>query len=147
MRSKLTVLWIFATLNYLYCDVLALMNPGLLKGYLAGSVNGIAITPGFLLAAGVLVEIPMAMILAGWMLGSRWYQLNRWANVVAAATMTAVQMASLLVGRPAPYYVFFSAIEIATTAAIVWLAWRWRLGTLEAPHDLHYRQAQAAGAE
>jgi hypothetical protein len=26
---------------------------------------------------------------------------------------------------PAPYYAFFGVIEIATTAAIVWLAWRW----------------------
>ena len=144
MRAKLTVLWVFATLNYLYCDVLALMNPELLRGYLAGSVNGIAITQGFLLAAGVLVEIPMAMVLAGWILAPRW---SRRANLLAGATMTAVQLVSLVVGRPAPYYVFFSAIEIATTAAIVWLAWRWRLGALEAPDDLHDRQAQAAGAE
>ena len=144
MKAKLSVLWIFATLNYLYCDVLGLMNPELLKGYMAGSVNGIAITPEFLLAAGALVEIPMAMTLAGWILAPRW---SRRANVVAGAVMMAVQLASLVVGRPAPYYVFFSAVEIAATAAIVWLAWRWRLRTVEAPDDLYDRQAQAAGAE
>ena len=144
MRSKLSLLWIFATVNYLYCDVLALMNPDLLRSYVAGSVNGIAITQGFLLAAGVLVEIPMAMIVLARLLPER---SNRWANVAAGVVMTVVQLASLFAGKPALYYLFFSVVEIPTTAAIVWLAWRWRLGTLEAPDDLHDRQAQAAGAE
>jgi hypothetical protein len=40
-RAILSTLWIFATLNYLYCDVVGLMNSDLLKQYLAGSVNGI----------------------------------------------------------------------------------------------------------
>jgi hypothetical protein len=44
MRSKLSVLWIFATVNYIYADMLSVMNPDLLKGYLAGSINGIAVT-------------------------------------------------------------------------------------------------------
>jgi hypothetical protein len=34
--------------------------------------------------------------------------------------MTVVQTSSLFVGRPTLYYVFFSAIEIARTAVIVW---------------------------
>ena len=144
MRSKLSLLWIFATVNYLYCDVLALMNPDLLRSYVAGSVNGIAITQGFLLAAGVLVEIPMAMIVLARLLPER---SNRWANVAAGVVMTVVQLASLFAGKPALYYLFFSVVEIPTTAAIVWLAWRWRLGAVEAPDDLHDRQAQAAGAE
>jgi hypothetical protein len=61
--------------------------------------------------------------------------------------MTAVQLTSLVVGKPALYYVFFSVIEVATTAAIVWLAWRWDLGPVEAADDLHDRKPQAAGAE
>jgi hypothetical protein len=40
--------------------------------------------------------------------------------------MTAVQSATLFVGVPAPYYLFFSVIEIATTVLIVWFAWNWR---------------------
>jgi hypothetical protein len=31
MKLKLSTLWIFATLNYLYCDVAGLMDPGLLR--------------------------------------------------------------------------------------------------------------------
>ncbi len=69
------------------------------------------------------MEIPIAMVLLSRILDER---SNRWANVVAGSVMTAVQLASLFAYTPAPYYVFFSAFEIGATAAIVWLAWRWR---------------------
>jgi hypothetical protein len=125
MKSKLSWLWLFATVNYIYCDVLGLMDPALLKQYFAGNINGMDVSQGFLLGAGILVEIPMAMIVLTRFLGPR---AGRWTNIVAGAVMTAVQGASLFVKVPAPYYVFFSAIEIAATAGIVWLAWRWVAG-------------------
>ena len=142
MKSTLSTLWLFATVNYLYCDVVSLMDPHLLKQYLSGNVGGVSVTPGFLLAAGILVEIPMAMILLSRILGSR---ANRWANVGAGALMTIVQLATLFATRPALYYMFFSVIEIGTTAAIVWLAWK--LGAVQAADELHDRQAQSAWAE
>lgn len=123
MKAKLSTLWIFATLNYLYCDVVTLMNPALLKGFLAGQVGPLHVDQAFLLAASVLVEIPIAMVLLARILGSR---TGRIANLVAAAVMTLVQAASLFTQAPAPYYAFFSVIEIASTVAIFWLAWRWR---------------------
>lgn len=123
MKSKLSTLWIFAALNYLYCDVLGLMDPELLPQILRGSVNGLELTPGFLLGAGILVEIPIAMVLLSRVLP---YRANRWANIAAGTIMTAVQSASLFVGVPAPYYLFFSVVEIATTVLIVWFAWTWR---------------------
>ena len=123
MKARLSTLWIFATLNYLYCDVVTLMDSRQLKGFLAGNVGGLDVSQAFLLAAGALVEIPIAMVLLSRILDGR---SNRWANVVAGAVMTAVQLASLFAKTPAPYYVFFSAFEIGATAAIVWLAWRWR---------------------
>jgi uncharacterized protein DUF6326 len=123
MKSILSTLWIFVTLNYLYCDVVSLMDPELLPQYLRGNVNGLEFTPGFLLGAGILVEIFIAMVLLSRVLP---YRANRWANIAAGALMTAVQSATLFVGIPAPYYLFFSVIEIATTVVIVWLAWNWR---------------------
>ncbi len=132
MKSKLSTLWIFATLNYLYCDVVTLMDHNLLRQFLAGNVGGADISQGFLLAAGVLVEIPMAMVLLSRVLG---YRANRWANALAGATMTVVQLGTLATKTPALYYVFFSAIEISCTAVIVWLAWRWREETASLTSD------------
>jgi hypothetical protein len=123
MKTKLSTLWIFVALNYLYCDIVSLMDPELLPLYLRGNVNGLELTPGFLLGAAILVEIFIAMVLLSRVLP---YRANRWANIGAGTIMTAVQSASLFVGTPAPYYLFFSVIEIATTVVIVWLAWNWR---------------------
>ena len=123
MRSKLSTLWLFATLNYLYCDVAGLMDRELLTGYLAGNVGGLEISQGFLLGAGILVEIPITMVLLSRVLK---YRANRWANITAGTVMTVVQLATLfLAGTPTIYYLFFSVIEIATTAFIVWSAWKW----------------------
>lgn len=119
LQIKLSTLWTFATLNYLYCDVVSLMDSTRLRGFLTGSVGGLDINQQFLLAAGALVEIPMAMVLVSRLATGR---TNVVANVVAGAFMTVVQLATLLAGRPTPYYLFFSAIEIAATAAIVSIA-------------------------
>jgi hypothetical protein len=123
MKAKLSTLWIFAALNYLYCDVISLMDPELLPLYLRGNINGLELTPGFLLGAAILIEIPISMVLLSRVLR---YRANRWANIAAATIMTAVQSATLFIGVPAPYYLFFSVIEIATTVLIVWFAWNWR---------------------
>lgn len=128
MKAKLSTLWIFATLNYLYADVVSLMDHDLLRGYVAGKVNGIEVSQGFLLGAGILVEIPISMVLLSRVLG---FRPNRWANIIAGAVMTVVQAASLFVKVPAPYYAFFSVIEIVATGAIVWLAWRWSDRSIE----------------
>ena len=131
MKSKLSTLWIFVALNYLYCDVISLMDPELLPLYLRGNINGLELTPGFLLGAAILIEIPISMVLLSRVLP---YRANRWANIAAATIMTAVQSATLFVGVPAPYYLFFSVIEIATTVLIVWFAWNWRELSLRSSH-------------
>ena len=123
MKSKLSTLWIFAALNYLYCDVVGLMDRGLLRQFLAGEVDGIPLTQGFLLGAAILVEIPIAMVLLSRFLT---YRANRWANIAAGSVMTVVQFSTLFFGTSTIYYVFFSIIEIATTVLIVWFAWNWR---------------------
>jgi hypothetical protein len=122
-RALLSLAWIFVTVNYIYCDVIGLMEPAVLREFLDGSIGGIEITRGFLFGASVLMEIPMAMIVLARVLRNR---PNRVANIVAGTVMTIVQVISLFVGDPpAPHYLFFSAVEIATTAFVVWYAWTW----------------------
>ena len=117
----LSALWIFATLNYLYCDVLGLMDSALLNQYLAGEVNGMTIDQNFLLAAAILMEIPIAMVLLSLILK---YKANRWTNIIAGSIKTIAMIATMFVG-PTLYYLFFGTIEIATTIFIVWYAWNW----------------------
>lgn len=123
MKVKLSILWIFVLFNYLYADVLTLMDPELFKQFITGNVGGIHFTQGFLLGAAILMEIPIAMVLLSRVLKHR---VNRWANIIAGILMTVVQFSSLFFGSPPTmYYIFFSIIEIACTALIVWYAWKW----------------------
>lgn len=111
----LSGLWVFATLNYLYCDVVALMDAKMLAQYGTGTVNGFQMTEGFLTASTLLMQIPMSMVVLSRLLNPK---ASRIANIVAGSLMTLVQGATLFGTKPAAYYLASSIIEIATTAFI-----------------------------
>ncbi|MBI2390564.1 MAG: hypothetical protein HYV09_13320 [Deltaproteobacteria bacterium] len=122
-RALLSALWVFVMFNYLYADVISLMDPILLPQFVQGQVGPIHITRSFLLAAGAMMEVPIAMTLLAKVLAPR---PNRVANLAAALFKTLVVAASLTVGTPSMHYLFFASIELATTIAIAVIAWRWR---------------------
>lgn len=125
-RALVGALWLFATLNYLYCDVLSMHDKTYLDALLSGSVNGLVFTQSALLAASVLMTIPMSAVLISRIAP---HALARWFSVVAGVIMTAVQVGTMGIGAaPTLHYVYFSAIEIAVTAFIAWYAVaRWRI--------------------
>jgi hypothetical protein len=123
-KERLSLFWIFALLNYLYADVVALFD-------IVGSrLSFEPLPPGALMASAVLMEIPIAMIVACRFLP---FRANRLANIIAGALLTIVNgfltfVAPLVFGiRPPafPEYVFFATIETVCTVAIIWQAWRW----------------------
>jgi hypothetical protein len=123
-KALFSTLWIFAMLNYFYCDYLSNLDAGVLKGLLDGKVAGMAVNSTFMLSAAILMEIPTAMVLLSRVLP---YRFNRWANIIAGLIMTLVQISSLFVGTsPTPHYIFYTVIEASCTAFIVWYAWTWR---------------------
>ena len=123
-RRVVSALWLFAILNYIYCDVFGSLDPVNLRAAVNGDgAGGIELTQGALLTAAVLMTIPMGSVLATRIAP---FRFARWSAVVAGIVMTLVQVASLFVGGLTMYYAYFSAIEIATTATIVVIAWRWR---------------------
>ncbi|WP_340152384.1 DUF6326 family protein [uncultured Marivirga sp.] len=121
-KELLSVLWIFVTLNYLYCDLIGLMDSSLLKQYLTGKVEGMVIDETFLLYAGILMEIPIVMVLLSRILKRK---ANAIANIFAGSVKTLATVASLFVGTFTSYYLFFAVIEIATTIFIVGYSIQW----------------------
>ena len=125
IKERLSLLWIFALLNYLYADVVALFA-------IVGSPNladAPHLPPWALLGSAVLMEIPIAMIVACRLLP---FRANRLANIIAGAILTLVNgfltfVPPLVGGRtPAlPEYLFFATIETVCTSVIVWQAWAW----------------------
>ena len=125
IRVRLSVLWLFATLNYIYADVFFCID---VLGSKKGSIGVLHFSPGAWLGIAILMEIPMAMILLSRILKPT---ANRWANIVAGITETAAVLLTQFI-LPAfhlletsSYYLFFGAVEVACTSLIVWYAWRW----------------------
>lgn len=125
MKNKKTLfstLWVFVTFNYLYCDLIGLMDASLLKQYLTGHVEGMDINEPFLLLAGILMEIPISMIVLSRLLPPK---PNAIANSIAGALKTLVMIATLFAGHVSSYYLFFAVLEIATTLFISVKAIQW----------------------
>ena len=122
IKEKLSLFWIFLFLNFIFCDVFSLFYPQTMQDIMQG-VGGMAIDQNFLLMFAVIMELGMLMVL-----GSRFlaYSPNRWANILVGAFLIVVQVGSLFAGAPTLHYWFFSVVEVATLAAIVWTAWGWR---------------------
>jgi len=122
-KALLSSLWIFLSVNYIFCDVLSGMEAGVLKEYLTGQIGGIQLTQVFLLMAGISMEIPFTMIVLTRVLK---YRVNRWTNIIAGTVMAIYQLSTMFIGTtPSLQYLFFSTIEIFSNLLIVWLAWRW----------------------
>lgn len=119
IQVKLSILWLFATLNYLYADVFTLFFvPGAQEEALSFT-GGSAIVP---LAFAAVMETAIAMVLLSRLLP---YAVNRWFNIVVGVLHTALVFWSAVEDTPEPFYVFFATIEIATTVFIIWTAWKW----------------------
>lgn len=127
-KAILSTLWIFVTVNFIFCDVVTLMNPSDLKQILSGAVGSIQMNQQFLLGAAIMMEIPFIMILLSRVLK---YKANKLANIIAASIMTIVQISSLFVGSGSTlHYIFYSIIEIACTLFIVFYVLRWKKSEL-----------------
>lgn len=115
MKVRLSALWLFAILTYTYGDVVTLMDPV--------KHRSVQMTEGFLLGGSIFMMIPITMVLLSRILK---YQASRWTSIIAGTIMTVALPITLFVAKPTTYYVFFTVIEIASTALIVWYAWKWR---------------------
>jgi hypothetical protein len=124
-KERLSLFWIFALLNYLYADVVTLFA-------IVGSPNlsdAPHLPPWALMGSALLMEIPIAMIVACRLLP---FRANRLTNIIAGAILTLVNgfltfVPPLFGARtPAlPEYLFFATIETVCTSVIVWQAWTW----------------------
>jgi hypothetical protein len=80
-KERLSLLWVFVLLNYLYADVIALFaivdSPNL--------ADAPHLPPWAVLASAVLMEIPIAMIVASRLLP---FRANRLTNILSGAFLT-----------------------------------------------------------
>ena len=125
IKERLSLFWLFALLNYLYADVLALF------AFLGSPTSAPHLPIWALLGSAVLMEIPIAMIPASRLLRLR---ANRLANIIAGGIVTLINGFLTFVlpltngdfrNPMFPAYVFFATIETVCTSVIIWQAWNW----------------------
>ncbi|TDW31093.1 DUF6326 family protein [Cryobacterium psychrophilum] len=122
--TLLSTLWIVLMFNYIYADVLGLNDPAHLIALESGTIGGLPFSPDKLVAAGLLMQVPIAMVLLSRVLRQT---PNRVLNMLAAAFMAVTQVATLFFGTPpTPVYYLFSAIEIILLVVILVVAAAWR---------------------
>lgn len=124
MPMLLSKLWVFLSLNYILCDLLSNMEMSVLRGLFDGNIAGILMTQGFLLLAGISLEIPFLMLVLSTILP---FKANRIINIGAGILMILYQFGSFFAGSSVTlHYLFFSIVEILGNAIIVVLAFRWK---------------------
>ena len=145
-KQKLSFLWIFAIVNYIFCDFSTLFNPENFTIVLGTtgvlSKDIVVLKQSYLLSYAIIMALPMMMIPLSVFLR---YKPNRIANITIGLMMTItigllmaifleltqfgdqffIYIFSSLFGANTLHFIFFSIIEIATTLAIIWIAFNW----------------------
>lgn len=120
-KVLISTIWVFYLFNILYADVLNIMG-GEAPTADAAELIETLVSPVMLLGAAIFLETAMVMIVLSRVLK---YAANRWMNIVIALLQTIGLVASVFVGTPTIFYLFFVVVEVLALLFIVWYAWTW----------------------
>jgi hypothetical protein len=118
MRTRLSILWVFVSLNYLYGNVSESFSDTMVS----------SLTWVFSLVFAILLETPIAMVVLSRILK---YRANRLANIVVGAVNYFTSFSLLVVGvrawplPRAPFLVFPEVMVIVALSLVIWYAWKW----------------------
>ena len=125
-QTLLSTLWIFVILNIFARDFHELGRPGMLQQVMSGVVDGVTITEELMLLGGIMIEIFIVMVALSQVLK---YRVNCCVNmIVGPIAIMIVVMTNL---SPDLDNIFFMTIEIIALLAIIGVAWRWKIETLQ----------------
>jgi len=124
IKLKLAIFWIVLMFFYAYNDIISFFRQDTIEGVLAGAPGGIEMTPVFLLAASVLMSIPIFMVLLSAVLPAR---INRPVNIVVGIFHLVLLGVTSTVGDEGPmaHYALYMVFEGIVIAMITWYAWKW----------------------
>ncbi len=117
--TKISTIWVIVMINMGFADILGFMYPGFLAEIGTGTVDGIRITPEFLLLAAVFIEVGIMMIFLTRALNR---PLSRVLNIIAVILSMAFVIGG---GALTLHYIFFATVEVLCMAYIAVLAWGW----------------------
>jgi hypothetical protein len=123
IKTKLSLFWVGLMFFYLYNDVMTFFRQDHMEEVLTGEIAGIHVTESFLLAAAVLMAIPIFMILLSLVLPAK---ANRWTNIIVGIFHVVILLASFAVpGDLWAYFALYMVFEGVFIVLIIWHAWKW----------------------
>jgi len=118
VRIKLSALWVALMLTYLLGDVLRIFSGDFEAAKIGGMME---ISPAFYLGMAVLFVLPIVM---GFLSLTLPYPVNRWANIILAIVLFAINIVGLPT-YPSLYDKFLIIVGLVFNVLTVWYAWRW----------------------
>jgi hypothetical protein len=118
VRIKLAALWVALMLTYLLGDVLRIFSGDFEAAKIGGMME---ISPAFYLGMAVLFVLPIVM---GFLSLTLPYPVNRWANIILAILLFAINLVGLPT-YPSLYDKFLIIVGLVFNGLTVWYAWRW----------------------
>jgi hypothetical protein len=122
VKIKLAALWIALMFLYIYADIKAFYQTGIIEQIIAGEVEGIQITPTLLWGTAILMSIPGIMVLLSLVLKAK---VNRWVNIIVSILHIGLAINFMLMPGGWAYSYIYSIGQIVFLLLIVWSAWKW----------------------
>ncbi len=120
-KIKISVLWLFSAVAFLAHQILALLEPGVIAGIMAGEVEGMKIGPELILLFAVLFLVPLIMAFLSLTLKD---SINRWANIIVGAVFAALFIGVLMTAAKLSGETLMTLSTIVALVLIVWYAWK-----------------------
>lgn len=125
VKLKLSALWAAVMFLYVYADVRAFYEPGIIEQIIKGTFVEAGMTTAQALIIGlILMTPPSVMVFLSLVLKAK---VNRWANIILGIFYTVVVLVTQfgLMMETSINFVCSGIVEVVLTALIVWYALTW----------------------
>ena len=120
-KIKISVLWLFSAVAFLAHQILALMEPGVIAGIMAGEVEGMKIGHELILLFAILFLVPLIMAFLSLTLKD---SINRWANIIVGAVFAALFIGVIVTVAKLSGEMLMTFSTVVALSLIVWYAWK-----------------------
>jgi len=125
VKIKLSALWVAVTFLYVYADIRAFYEPGIIEQIIAGEFAEVGITTTQALMLGLITMTPPSvMVFLSLILKPK---LNRWVNIILGIFYTLLVLSTQfgIIMDTSVNFLYSGIVEVVLTALIVWYALKW----------------------
>lgn len=120
-KIKISVLWLFSAVAFLAHQILALLEPGVMAGIIAGEVEGMKIGTELILLFAILFLVPLIMAFLSLILKD---SINRWANIIVGSVFAVLFIGVIATVAKLSGEILMTLSTVVALTLIVWYAWK-----------------------